>query len=100
MRARAKTANNNKQLVAGGILDFFELATGFKATAYQERLMQDRSQFIVARWARQSGKSLTLAVICLYTALSVPGTRVAIVAPSLRQSRSEERRVGKAWRYR
>src|SRR5437867_8085837 len=93
MRARAKTANNNKQLVAGGILEFFELATGFKATAYQERLMQDRSQFIVARWARQSGKSLTLAVICLYNALSIPGTRVAIVAPSLRQSRLMVRRV-------
>src|SRR5213594_4986651 len=93
MRARARVANKDKQLVAGGILEFFELATGFKATAYQERLMQDQSQFIVARWARQSGKSLTLAVICLYNALSIPCTRVAIVAPSLRQSRLMVRRV-------
>src|SRR5262249_19611064 len=62
-------------------------------TDYQERLMLDQNQFVVARWARQSGKSLTLAVMCLYNALSNPNTRVAIVAPSLRQSRLMVRRV-------
>ena len=93
METRAKAANKDRQLVTGNISTFFELATGFRPTDYQERLMQDQNQFIVARWARQSGKSLTLAVICLYNALSIPNTRIAIVAPSLRQSRLMVRRV-------
>ena len=42
---------------------------------------------------RQSGKSLTLAVICLHNALSTPNTKVAILAPSLRQSRLMVRRI-------
>ncbi len=87
MEKKAREANRNKQLVSSGILEFFLLVTGFKPTDYQERLLLDPSQFIVARWARQSGKSLTLAVICLHTALATPNTRIAILAPSLRQSR-------------
>ena len=87
MEKRAKEEGRNKQLVTSGILEFFLLVTGFNPTDYQERLLLDPSQFIVARWARQSGKSLTLAVICLHTALAKPNTRIAILAPSLRQSR-------------
>ena len=37
--------------------------------------------------SRQSGKSTTLSVIALYTALSKPNAKIYIVAPSLRQAR-------------
>ncbi len=93
MRARTREANKNKPLVSCGILEFFQQVTGFKPTGYQEELLRDQNQFIVARWARQSGKSLTLAVICLYTVLSSPNTKVAILAPSYRQSRLMIRRI-------
>ncbi len=93
MRARTREANKNKPLVSCGILEFFEEATGFKPTTYQEKFLLDKNQFVVARWARQSGKSLTLAVLCLYILLSSPNGRVAILAPSLRQSRLMIRRI-------
>ncbi len=93
MRARTREANKNKPLVSCGILEFFQQVTGFKPTDYQEKLLLDQNQFVVARWARQSGKSLTLAVICLYTVLSSPNTKVAILAPSYRQSRLMIRRI-------
>ncbi len=93
MRMRAREANKDKPLLSCGLLEFFLQVTGFKPTSYQEKPLQDLNQFIVARWARQSGKSLTLAVICLYNALSIPNTRVAILAPSLRQSRLMIRRI-------
>ena len=51
------------------------------------------AQFVVARWARQTGKSLTLGVFALYTALSGSNRSVAILAPSLRQGRLLIRRV-------
>ncbi len=70
MQVRAREANKDKPLLSCGLLEFFLQVTGFKPTSYQEKLMLDLNQFIVARWARQSGKSLTLAVICLYNALS------------------------------
>ncbi len=53
MRARVREANKNKQLVSCTILEFFQRATGFKPTGYQERLLLDENQFVVARWARQ-----------------------------------------------
>ncbi len=93
MRARTREANKNKPLVSCGILEFFQQVTGFNPTSYQEKLLLDQNQFIVARWARQSGKSLTLAVICLYTVLSSSNTKVAILAPSYRQSRLMIRRI-------
>src|SRR5947209_9535881 len=67
--------------------------TGFEPTAYQVALLLDLSQFVVARWSRQSGKSLCLTLICLYVALSGSNRRIAILAPSLRQSRTMIRRA-------
>src|SRR5215472_16381565 len=93
MWERAREADRDMPLVNCTILEFFRQVTRFNPTEYQENLMLDLNQFIVARWARQSGKSLTLAVICLYNALSNPNTSIAIVAPSLRQSRLMVRRV-------
>ncbi len=91
--ARLREANKDRPLVTCGISDFFEQITGFRPTDYQERLLLDPSQFIVARWARQTGKSLTLAVICLYNALSNPNTKIAILAPSQRQGRLLVQRI-------
>ena len=68
--------------------------TGFEPTAYQKALLLDLSQFVVARWSRQSGKSLCLTLIALYVALSGSNRRIAILAPSLRQSRAMIRRAG------
>src|SRR2546428_3487269 len=65
--------------------EFFK-QLGFKATDYQEKLLRDKSQFILARWSRQSGKSIAMAVAVLFNALTRKGFRAAIVAPSKRQS--------------
>jgi hypothetical protein len=80
-------------LITCNILEFFRTVTGFEPTDYQQRFLLDPSQFIVARWSRQTGKSLTLAVLCLYTLLSGPDRGVAILAPSLRQGRLLIRRI-------
>ncbi len=93
MRAREREANRDKPLLSSGILEFFRDMTGFKPTTYQEELLLDESQFVVARWSRQSGKSLSLTLICLYTALSGPNRKIAILAPSMRQSRLMIRRT-------
>src|SRR2546425_2375859 len=94
MRARAREAEKDKPIITCGILDFFKQMTGFESTAYQVALLLDQSQFIVARWSRQSGKSLCLTLIALYVALSGSNHRIAILAPSLRQSRGMIRRAG------
>ena len=80
-------------LIDHDILQFFRNVTSFEPTDYQVRFLLDRAQFVVARWARQTGKSLTLGVFALYTALSGSNRSVAILAPSLRQGRMLIRRV-------
>jgi phage FluMu gp28-like protein len=74
-------------------LQFFHDVTGFEPTDYQVRFLQDKAQFVVARWARQTGKSVTLCVSALHTALSGSNRSVAILAPSLRQGRMLIRRM-------
>jgi phage FluMu gp28-like protein len=93
LRANARDAVKEVPIIICGILDFFRQMTGFEPTAYQIALLLDQSQFIVARWSRQSGKSLCLTLICLYVALSGSNRRIAILAPSLRQSRAMIRRA-------
>src|SRR5207302_8424633 len=82
-----------KPLITCDILAFFRLVTGFEPTGCQVRFLLDQSQFVVARWSRQTGKSLTLSVLCLYTVLSGSDRGVAILAPSLRQGRMLIRRI-------
>ena len=67
------------------VVEFFK-HMGFQATVYQEKLLRDKSHFVLARWSRQSGKSLAMAVAVLFNALTRKGLRAAIVAPSKRQS--------------
>ncbi len=92
-RARQAEENREKPLVTGDVLGFFEQVTGFDPAWYQKILLLDQNQFIVARWSRQSGKSLALSVLCLYFALSNSARRIAILAPSLRQGRLMIRRI-------
>ena len=68
------------------VVEFFK-RLGFRPTAYQEKLLRDKSKLILARWSRQRGKSLVMAGVVLFNALTQRGFRAAIVAPSLRQSR-------------
>src|SRR5256886_824702 len=67
------------------VVEFFK-HMGFQATVYQEKLLRDKSHFVLARWSRQSGKSLAMAVAVLFNARTRKGLRAAIVAPSKRQS--------------
>jgi phage FluMu gp28-like protein len=78
-------ASNRPLIEETDVVEFFK-HLGFQATNYQEKLLRDKSQFILARWSRQSGKSLAMAVAVLFNALTRKGFRAAIVAPSKRQS--------------
>ncbi len=87
LRAKEREALAGKPLATEDRVEFCSKQLGFTPTAYQEKLLRDQNQFVVARWARQSGKSLTMAALTLHYALTHSGSRVAILAPSLRQSR-------------
>ncbi len=73
------------------VVEFFK-RLGFQPTAYQEKLLRDKSQFILARWSRQSGKSLAMAVAVLFNALTKKGFRAAIVGPSKQAAEPEDDR--------
>ncbi len=60
---------------------------GFKPTAYQDKLLNDMSQFVVARWSRQSGKSHCVAALILWACLRNPEFSVVVLSPSMRQSK-------------
>jgi hypothetical protein len=95
-KAQEEDQNKNiqdKSLTTSDILEFFEHVTGSKPTSYQKELLTDRNQFIVCRWPRQVGKTLTLCVLCLHTALTGSNRRIIILAPSFRQSRRMVRRM-------
>lgn len=87
LRARELEKAKKRPFLAGDVVEFCEKQLGFKPTAYQEKLLRDTSQFVVARWSRQSGKSTSIGALILYHSLIRPGSRVLVLAPSLRQSR-------------
>ncbi len=87
VEARNKEDTKNKPLIDCGILDFCKDWLGFTPYPYQNKLLLDSAQFIVARWSRQSGKSHTIAASLLYNALTRPRIKAVVLAPSLRQSR-------------
>ncbi len=74
-------------------VEFCSKYLGFKPTAYQEKLLRDGSQFIVARWARQSGKTHCVAALLLWMCLRTQGFSVLVLAPSVRQSKIIIRKV-------
>src|SRR5437773_1734491 len=81
-------------LFSGGIIDFCKGWLKLAPTQYQEKILLDASRFVVARWARQTGKSTTIAALSLYCALHEGAKRVIILAPSLRQSKKLIHRIG------
>jgi len=83
---RQKEQAKDKPLASGDVVEFCEKQLGFKPYAYQEKFLRDQSQFVVARWSRQSGKSTTIAALTLYLVLSQSNRGVVILAPSWRQS--------------
>ncbi len=92
-RAQKRKRIGKEPLIKCDILQFFRMVTGFEPTDYQTRFLLDKTQFVVARWARQTGKSLTISVFCLFTVLTGSNRGVAILAPSLRQGRLLIRRI-------
>lgn len=68
---------------------FFRETLGFTPTAYQAELISlfQSSQFIAARWARQTGKSHTISALLLHYALTNPNSSIGIVGPSWRQTK-------------
>src|SRR5437879_12803471 len=86
-RARERHEAESKPLTTGGPTEFCVNYLHFVPYAYQEKFLRDTNQFVLARWSRQSGKSHTIAALCLYLVLSHSYRRVVILAPSLRQSR-------------
>lgn len=66
---------------------------GFKPTIYQEKLLRDQSQFMIARWSRQSGKTHCVAVLLLWLCLRNPAFSVLVLAPSIRQSKIIIRKI-------
>jgi phage FluMu gp28-like protein len=86
-KARERKEAENKPLVVGDVVQFCVNDLHFTPYLYQERFLRDTNQFVLARWSRQSGKSHTIAALCLFLVLSQSYRRVVILAPSLRQSR-------------
>ncbi len=74
-------------------VEFCVLYLGFKPTVYQEKLLRDPAQFIVARWSRQSGKTHCVAVLLLWSCLRNRGFNVLVLAPAVRQSKIIIRKI-------
>src|SRR5436189_6147604 len=73
-----------RPLFSGGIIDFCKGWLKLVPTQYQEKILLDPSRFVVDRWARQTGKSTTIAALSLYSALHEGAKRVTILPASLR----------------
>jgi phage FluMu gp28-like protein len=69
--------------------EFFKQTLGFTPTSYQAELISQfqSSQFVAARWARQTGKSHTISALLLHYALTNPNVNIGIVGPSWRQTK-------------
>jgi phage FluMu gp28-like protein len=94
-----KLRRENPSLVEEAIIDpdlmhrlsrdpvlFSTLILGIKPTPYQLSFLNSKSNRIVVRWPRQSGKTLILAAYAIWFAVSHASTTTLIVAPSRRQS--------------
>jgi len=68
---------------------FFEEKLGFKPFWYQLELADlfEKHQFLAVRWPRQTGKSFTVSALLLKYAIENPGSYIAIVGPSWRQTK-------------
>src|SRR2546428_8423314 len=76
-------ASNRPLIDETDVAEFFK-HLGFQATVYQEKLLRDKSHFILARWSRQSGTRLAMAVTVFFYALTCKRIIPAIVASTNR----------------
>ena len=67
-------------------VEFCNKILQFRPTSYQEKLLKTESKRVILRWARQTGKTSTLACLCIYYAATHPNKVILIVSPGLRQS--------------
>jgi phage terminase large subunit-like protein len=65
---------------------FAQLLLNFKPFPYQEKLLNDNSERIVACMGRQTGKTTTIATKAIHFAFTHPKTTTLIISPSMRQS--------------
>jgi phage terminase large subunit-like protein len=65
---------------------FTEKVLHFKLFNYQQKLMAETSQRIIACMGRQTGKTTTIATKAIHYAFTHPNTTTLIISPSLRQS--------------
>jgi len=75
-------------------VEFCEKILKFKLTSYQKTLLRSNANRIIIRWARQSGKTKTLAAKAIIQASLHPKSTTLIIAPGLRQSMIVGRWVG------
>lgn len=65
---------------------FSILVLGHRPTDYQKELLRCRSNRVLVRWPRQSGKTSGLAIYAIWSSAFHARTTTLIVAPSRRQS--------------
>ena len=90
---RVKAARGRTREWPSDPVEFCIQYLGFKPTVYQEKLLRDPAQFIVARWSRQSGKTHCVAVLLLWSCLRNRWFNVLVLAPSVRQSKIIIRKI-------
>ena len=76
--------------------EFCERVFGFTPYSYQLDLEAkfNEFQFNAVRWPRQTGKSFIVSGLVLKYAIENPGSYIAIVGPSWRQTKLNIRRIG------
>ena len=81
--------------LTGDLPGFFRFCFGFAPTDYQTELIDlfEKKQFVVARWPRQSGKSMTISALLLRYALDHPDSYIGVVGPSWRQTKLNIKRI-------
>lgn len=69
-------------------------ALGFRPDPWQAEMLYSESKRIVLNWARQTGKSDSVAILALHRAIYRPGSMILIVSPSERQSMEVLHKIG------
>lgn len=75
----------------------FRAAVGAAPDKWQASVLRSQAPRVLLNCCRQSGKSTTVAVLALWTALFKPGTLILILSPSQRQSSEMFRKVQAAY---
>jgi phage FluMu gp28-like protein len=81
--------------LANNYIEFCRQKLGFEPFSYQKCLIDlyENSQFVAARWCRQSGKSWIASGLLLTDAVNNDDWYIAVVGPSWRQTKLNIRRI-------